>query len=76
MNNETNNKMDWKKEKTYDQGFGFIISYSLGDFTIYNVGGGNWMIEYKNKDFEGVNGCLPTLKLSKLVCEGYVKSGY
>ena len=58
MNNETNNKMDWKKEKTYDTGFGFIISYSLGGFTIYNVGGGNWRIEYKNKDFEGVNGFL------------------
>lgn len=68
--------MDWKKEKTYDKGFGFIISYSLGNFTIYNEGSSNWSIEYRGKSFEGVSGFLPTLKIAKAVCESYVKSGF
>jgi len=73
MNNETNSKMNWTKEKTYDSGYGYIISYNLGDFTIYNQGSKSWLIEYKNKAFEGVNGFLPTLKIAKAVCEGYSK---
>ena len=65
--------MNWTKEKTYDSGYGYMISYILGDFTISNHGGGSWLIEYKNKPFEGVSGYLPTLKIAKAVCEGYTK---
>ncbi len=68
--------MNWKKEKKYDTGLGYIVFYSLGNFTIYNEGNSNWYIEYKNKSFEGVSGFLPTLKIAKLICESYLKADY
>jgi len=42
------NKLKFTKQKDYDKGYGWQISYSCGNWLIINIGNG-WQITYKNK---------------------------
>jgi hypothetical protein len=74
------------KETFYDQGYGYTRVYSCGNFNIQREGKqkefggcedkGDWSIDYKGTPFKGVIGTVPTLKIAKAVCIGYLKKGY
>ena len=74
------------KEKVYDKGYGWTNVYSYCGFDIQREGmendfggfedKGDWVINYKGMAFKGVKGTVPTLKIAKAVCIGYIRIGY
>ena len=41
--------LKFTKEKTYDRGYGWLINYTCGNWSIINVES-SWMITYKKKN--------------------------
>lgn len=63
--------MKFNKVKYYDRGYGWLISYELGDYTISKDSYNTWGIT-KNGVFKFA---VPTLNVAKNYVEGCIKMG-
>lgn len=59
--------LKFKKEKTYDKGYGYITTYKFGNWEVVNLES-SWAVSYKGEN----RGYVPTLKLAKLIISGTI----